>query len=175
MVNPVSMRFPLNLQGKAHDDVVEAIQYHDDAITDLQAAIPALKGQIGTAAPASSAATTTNVTQASEEIIQAPQNSGFVNNQTGVTAYTTLQSDSGNLILLNDASAIAVTLSTSLVAPGVQLPWSTTFLNLGAGTATLTPASGTISYAGNFGAASMPVASGAKVRVWYDGTNFYAG
>lgn len=167
-VNPVSMRFPLNLQGKAHDDVVEAIQYHDDAITDLQAAIPALKGQIGTAAPASTA-TTTNVTQASEEIIQAPQNSGFVNNQTGVTAYTTLQSDSGSLIVLNDASPIAVTLSVLASAPGIQLPWATRFFNNGSGTATLTPATGTIN-----GSASYSLTAGNSISVYCDGTNFWA-
>jgi hypothetical protein len=45
--NPPSFRSPQrNLEGKAHEDVVKAISFHDNAINDLQQAIPILKAQI---------------------------------------------------------------------------------------------------------------------------------
>jgi hypothetical protein len=94
---------------------------------------------------------------------------GGVNNQTGVTAYTTQNSDGGILIILNDASAIAVTLNV-----GVSVPWMAFISNQGAGTATLTPQSGTITYPGNPGAASMPLLSGYTAMVAFDATNFWA-
>lgn len=174
---PTSFRLPPNLNGKAEPEVVQAFIDHDYAINDLQQAIPSLKSQIDALSPSTAAASsnTENVTNISETIISGGSEVGFVNNQTGVTAYQTQQSDSGSLIVLNDASAIAVTLSVLASVPGIQLPWTSTILNLGAGTATLTPATGTISYAGNIAAASMPVASGVKVSIWFDGTNFYAG
>jgi hypothetical protein len=91
-----------------------------------------------------------------------------------VTAYTTLQSDYGKFIILDDASAIAVTLSVGSSAPAITVPWYAVFLNFGAGTATLTPIDGTISYQGNLAAASMPVAQGSAATVAYDGTDFWA-
>jgi hypothetical protein len=100
-----------------------------------------------------------------------PLTIGFVNDQTGNTSYTTFPSDYGSCIVLNDASPIAVTLTAETT---IQLPWYATFLNLGTGTATLTPASGNISYPGNLAAASMPVATGQIGFVWFDGTNFQA-
>ena len=173
--NPPNMRQPVNVRGLVPDAVAEALEHHDDQLVDLSQAIPELKSQIDALSPSTAASSTTeNVTSISEEIIQAPQNFGFVNNQTGVTAYTTVQSDSSSLIVLNDASAIAVTLSVSASAPGIQVPWSAAFLNLGVGTATLTPATGTINYAGNLAAASMPIKQGQFALVWYDGTSFWA-
>jgi hypothetical protein len=91
-----------------------------------------------------------------------------------VTAYTTLQSDYGKFIILDDASAIAVSLSVGSSAPAITVPWYAVFLNFGAGTATLTPITGTISYQGNLAAASMPVAQGSAATVAYDGTDFWA-
>ena len=172
--NPTSFRFPLNLQGKAHEDVVEAIQYHDDAITDLQQAIPKLKSQINGTIATAAAAGANVVGGASEAITQIIANFGFVNNQTGNVSYTTLQSDFGGLIVLDDPSPVAVSLSVLSSAPGIQLPWWAVFLNLGAGTTTLTPQSGTISYAGTLGAASMTIATGNFALVYFDGTDFWA-
>jgi hypothetical protein len=98
-----------------------------------------------------------------------PVNLGIpVNNQSGVTTYATVAGDDGSLIVLSDASPIAVTLSSQ------SPPWSCFINNIGAGTATLTPATGTISYAGNPGAATMPIASGGSALVAFDGTNWWA-
>jgi hypothetical protein len=171
--NPTSFRLPPNLEGKAEPEIVEAIGYHDDAITDLQQAIPSLKTQIDalktttTGAPA----TTENVTTTAENTVIQPETIGTVNSQVGNTTYATAQSDYGAFILFNDASPVAVALTTGT---SIQVPFFFTVLNYGAGTATLTPASGTISYPGNLAAASMPVPQNAGATVVYDGANWWA-
>ena len=157
------MRFPLNVRGKVDDSVAEALEYHDDAITDLQQAIPELKSQIK-AATASTTSTTENVTETNQQTVVTGSSVGGVNNQVGVTAYATAQSDYGAFILLSDALAIAVALTA---APVITLPWYATFINSGTGTATLTPASGTINGAGSFA-----LLGGQCVTVVFDGTNF---
>lgn len=96
-------------------------------------------------------------------------NLGAINDQTGATAYSTQVTDSGAVVVLDDASAVAVTLTAT-----VGVPWYAAFVNLGAGTVTLTPSSGTISYGASSGASSMPIPSGQSVVVWFDGTNFWA-
>jgi hypothetical protein len=175
--NPVSMRFPLAVEGKAEPEIVEALQYHDDAITDLQQAIPDLKSQIDAVtatASATAASSSSTTSSSSQNVTNIINNIGFVNPQQGVTSYSTVPSDEGALILLSDASPIAVTLTSAGSVPGIILPWYAYFLNLGTGTATLTPASGTISYPGNISATSMPVATGTFALVYFDGTNFWA-
>jgi hypothetical protein len=102
-----------------------------------------------------------------------PSSLGFpLNNQTGVTSYSVVSGDNEALIVLSDASPIAI----SLVAQ--TPPFSFFIANqgaLGSGTATLTPFSlGTISYAGNPGAASMPLLPTYCALVVYDGTNWWA-
>jgi hypothetical protein len=52
---------------------------------------------------------------------------------------------------------------------GIQLPWFTIFNNLGTGTATLTPSSGTIN-----GGASLSLPGGTFTTVYFDGTDFTA-
>jgi hypothetical protein len=93
---------------------------------------------------------------------------GQVSNQSGVTSYATQAGDYGALVVLSDASAIAVSLTTQTP------PWFCFLANQGAGTATLTPATGTISYAGNAGAASLPLLGGYCCMVAFDGTNWFA-
>jgi hypothetical protein len=174
--NPPSFRLPINVRGLVDDKVAEAIENHDDAITDLQQAISPLATQITALKSGTSSSTgtgTTTVENVSTEQItnNFVNNIGFVNNQTGVTSYATQQSDLGKIVVLDDASAIAVALTS---APVITLPWYATFINLGAGTATLTPVSGTISYSGNLGAASLPLSTGQLAIVGFDGTNFWA-
>lgn len=94
---------------------------------------------------------------------------GAVNSQVGNTSYTTQSGDDGALIILNDASPIAVTLGV-----GIVTPWMCFISNQGTGLATLTPASGNISYAENSAAASMPLPGGQACAVAFDGTNFWA-
>lgn len=90
---------------------------------------------------------------------------GFVNDQAGHTSYTTQPGDNGALIILNDASPIAVTLG---VASGT--PWFCWMTNLGAGTATLTPVSGTVN-----GSASFSLLQNYTTIVAFDGVNFWVG
>ena len=78
--------------------------------------------------------------------------------------------DNNALIVFSDASSIAVTLNSQTP------PWSCFVANqsaLGAGTVTLTPFSGTISYAGNPAAASMPVLPTYCALVCFDGTSWW--
>ena len=173
-----SFRLPISLpEDSAHPAVREALQVHDNALVALNQAIGALNSTVSALAPTTAAATSTTVVQSvsSETIVQGTsQNLGTVNDQTGNVTYTTQQSDYGAFIILNDASPIAVTLSVLASVPLITLPWYTVFLNLGAGTATLTPVSGKISYGSTVGAASMPLAGGAFAMVVFDGTNFEA-
>lgn len=96
-----------------------------------------------------------------------------VDNQTGVTTYQTQSGDNGALVVLNDASPVAVTLA------GSTPPYGLFLVNQGAGLVTLTPAApptgtSTISYPGVSAAASMPLASGYGAIVGYDGSDWYA-
>jgi hypothetical protein len=88
---------------------------------------------------------------------------GQVNNQTGLTAYTIQAADSGKALVFNDASPIAVTLDST-----VGVPWTAVALNLGAGTATLTPTSGLIN-----GSASLAIPGGGFAAVYFDGVNWW--
>ena len=87
---------------------------------------------------------------------------GYVNNQTGSTAYTTQGSDTGSLILINDSSPVGVTLNST-----VSNPYFVFIDNTGTGTATLTPSSGTIN-----GNASMPLLPGYFTIAFFDGNNW---
>jgi len=99
-------------------------------------------------------------------------NVGLVNNQTGSTAYTTQPGDNGSILILSDASPIALTLASG------GIPYFLIIANLGAGLATLTPAAppsgtSTISYASNPAASSMPLPSGRFCAVGFDGNNWF--
>jgi hypothetical protein len=95
-------------------------------------------------------------------------NTGGVNAQTG-TSCTIGLAQRGKCTTLDNASPIAVTLDSS--APSSFLA---VVQNLGAGAATLTPSSGTISYGSTLGASSMPLASGQGAVLFFDGTNWIA-
>jgi hypothetical protein len=86
---------------------------------------------------------------------------GGVNPQTG-TSYSLAPSDYAKLVTVSNASPVAVTLTSTL--------GSTFFCsvsNLGAGTATLTPSSGTID-----GQANLALTQYQGVFVYFDGTNW---
>lgn len=89
---------------------------------------------------------------------------GGVNSQTGNTSYTTQVSDAAKLVVLGDAAAIAVTISSS-----VGNTFFTTLFNDGASIATLTPSSGTIN-----GLASIPLTPKQVAALYFDGTNWEA-
>jgi hypothetical protein len=167
-VNPTISRFPF----EPHIvDLTPQVQYVIrnlwNSVTDAQNAVPILKAQIDAHTTAIKANTTSiNTNTASQTVVMpSPSTIGFVNSQVGNTTYSTTQADYGAFILLNDASPIAVSLT---VAPVIQLPWYATFINYsGAGTATLSPVSGTI----NSGA-SYSLLPNSAVTVAFDGTNF---
>lgn len=154
--------------GAAHETVIQTLKDHDKGITDLQTAIPLLKNQIEVLKTITSASgTTENITEDITE--NSVAGLGTVNDQSGETSYTTQTSDNGTLLLLSDAAAIAVTLNSS-----VAKPWLCFAMNWGAGLVTFTPQSGTISYIGNLGAASMTLATGYLTMIVFDGMNFWA-
>jgi hypothetical protein len=88
----------------------------------------------------------------------------LVNAQTG-TSYTVLAGDCGKLLTFSNGSAIAVTIPTA----GGSFPTGFFFdaENKGAGTATLTPSTGTIG-----GNANLALTTGQGCRVVSDGTNW---
>lgn len=178
-INLESFRYPF--ESEIANESEGAKTAHRNAyqgILDLNQAVAALKSQ-QTSSTTTTTATTTSTASTSSGSETVVSNTstitiGYVNDQSGVTAYTTVQSDYGKYIILDDASAIAVTLSVSSSSPAITVPWFTSILNYGAGTATLTPITGTISYDNNLSAASMPVPQGCVAVVVYDGTNFWA-
>jgi hypothetical protein len=88
----------------------------------------------------------------------------LVNPQTG-TSYTILASDCQKLVTFNNASAVAVTVP----AAGGSFPAGFKFSakDIGAGTATLTPASGTIG-----GSSSLTLTTGQGCDITSDATNW---
>ncbi len=165
-------RIPPNLDGKADPAVVKAIQHldrtvnqHEIAFSQLTPATTSSTTSAASSSPTVSAGVTAS--QASGIAVQAIQSTlGQVNAQTG-TAYTTLNSDYGAIVTLDNASPVAVTLGGD--GTGVQAQWWSFIQNNGAGTATLTPASGTIN-----GAASITLITGQSVATFFDGTNWWA-
>jgi len=180
-INLESFRYPFETEiANESDGAKTAHRNAYQGILDLNQAVASLKSQIGSSTTTTSSGTSTSTStgnsSSSQTVITntATTTIGYVNDQTGVTAYTTQQSDYAKYIILDDASAIAVTLSVASSAPAITLPWYTNFLNFGIGAATLTPITGTISYQGNLAAATMPVPYGCAAVVVYDGTNFWA-
>lgn len=157
---PTTFRYPFALE-KQPPDVVQAHQMAFNAIFDLQNAIKALKSQINTHTTAISAAAAST---ASTIVVNSSNFPGLgaIRDETGSTAYTNLQADNGILLILNDASAVAVTLDSSMVTP--YFLFST---NGGTGTVTYTPTSGLIN-----GAASWVLPEGGLFLIAFDGVNW---
>lgn len=170
MTNPLNPAFrrPNTIpHGAAHDSVRSAIQSHDNSITDLNQAVASLKTQINDLTPSSSSSsgTATNTATSTESITNVTTISGgVVNDQTGVTAYTTANSDNGALLLLGDTDPVAVSLNQS-----VALPFYFFVLNQGAGLVTLTPQLGEID-----GGATQILAEGFGATIFFDGFNFFS-
>jgi len=131
---------------------------NNQAIVALKSQLDTLSTTVATAAAnvATSTAKTVTVTQ-----IAGFSNLGVVNDQSGQTAYTVQGTDSGSLVVLNDASPIAVTLNSTVV-----LPYFVFLANQGTGTATMAASSGVIN-----GTTAIPGAS--SVMAFYDGANWW--
>lgn len=175
-MNPPILTFvpSVNVPDEAPDWLREAftqIQYRMTLVHQKLGNHTQAMGLLNAKIPASSNVSTTTIIEGGSVAPAPPgppsQNVGAVNNQTGVTTYATQAGDYGALVVLNDASAIAVSLTTQ------SPPWFCFLANQGTGTATLTPVTGTISYAGNSGASSMPIAGGYSAIVAFDGTDWW--
>jgi len=132
------------------------------AVNDHDQAIVTLKSQLNSAIATAKSAVSTNTITTITSAVTAFPGIGTVNDQTGATAYTTQTSDNGALLILNDASPVAVTLNSVVTAPYFLFA-----TNRGAGTATFTPTSGTIDGAGSF---ALPTNYFAMIV--YDGTDW---
>jgi hypothetical protein len=168
MDNPLvpSFRLPISIpEDAAHPAVREALLTHDNGLVVLNQALKALNTKFTTLSTTAAAATSTTTTiNNSSEVIEPVTSAyvGTVNNQTGATAYTTVQSDNGALLIVDDASPVAITLTST-----VTIPYFIFITNLGAGTATLTPTLGTIN-----GAVTLPFDNTAIVA--FDGGSWWA-
>ena len=162
-------------------DAQQAHVYAFNAIYDLQAANQVNVGNIKTlqtaatkAVSAASSSSSSSVTTAQAQTIATTQANnaiastfGTVNNQTGTT-YTVQQSDYGGIITFDNASATAVTLNNGTTTT-VNPQWWAFLQNNGAGTVTLTPASGNIN-----GVANLALVTAQSAAVFFDGTNWWA-
>lgn len=171
-LNPPSVRFPFNITGKVDPEVENAIRWtfngftnHEQAFDEVNGRLDTLESESSSSSSSSASTTTTEVIQETT-VIEGTQFGG-VDNQTGQTSYATRQSDGGSLVIINDSSAVAVTLTV------VTIPWACVMMNTGSGAGTLTPASGTISYGTTLAASSMPLASGSSAMIFFDGSNFW--
>jgi len=159
--NPLNLRYPFELRNQP-PEVVQAHRYAFQGILDLNQAIKSLKSQLD--AKTTSSTTTVSGGSSSTTINGSSfPGQGGVNDQTGNTTYTTVTNDNGILLILNDASPIAVALSS------ISPPYYLIISNLGTGTATLTPASGLIN-----GAASLTLLGGYLTLAVFNGTNWLA-
>lgn len=136
-----------------------AINDHDQAITTLATqGVPASTSTTTVISGGSGGGGVTPV------VVNPFPGLGSVNNQVGLTAYTTQMTDNGALILIGDSSTIAITLNSALVTP-----YFTSISNAGTSTATLTPSTGTIN-----GSASLTLPAGSWVTVYFDNVNWDA-
>lgn len=164
-VNPISVRFPFELKG-APPEVVQAHRYAFQGLVDLNQAVASLKSQINTIkTPASgvvkSVASSTSIVVNNSSL----SGLGAVRDETGSTAYTNTSADNGILLILNNASPVAVTLDSAMT-----IPYALFVTNFGAGTTTLTPTSGTIN-----GGGSLALLQGQTIWLVFDGTDWKSG
>lgn len=157
-LNPINVRIP-QFDLETVEGRQAAHRYLASGIVDLNQAIAYLKAN-----PQST--TTTNT------IIQTGGSGGGgggssvvggVNNQIGVTAYTTQQSDYGVKLLMGDSSPVTVTLN-----PGVTTPWFTFIGNDSSAMVSLTAGSPATLQGQNY------IEPGLFGIVFYDGANFWS-
>lgn len=163
-LNP-SFRKPHNIpQDAAHPLVRQAIRDNDKSITDLNQAVASLKGQVTSASKTTATSAGTTIVNVTSETTPGTVTGGVVNNQSGVTAYATQQSDNAGLVIVDDASPIAVTLTST-----VTIPYYTTITNAGVSTVTVTPSLGLVN-----GLASIDIPGGSFATIFFDGTDWWA-
>lgn len=163
-LNPTSLRFPFELRDQP-PEVVQAHRFAFQGLADLNQAIAALKSQVDT-----NHQTITETVTTSGGVTPAPPTPfpfpglGGVNNQTGNTAYATQTTDNGALLILSDASPVAVSLNSAVTAPYFLFA-----TNFGAGLVTFTPTTGNINSGATF-TLSFDYTS----ILFFDGINWWA-
>ncbi len=163
-LNPPSLRFPYNLDG-VHPEVAKAIKDSFNGLTNHEQAFRVIQSSIDALETASTTAATTPSTSTVITVLSTQfPGLGNVNNQTGNTSYISQTQDNGILLILNDASPVAVSLNSV-----VATPYFLFVSNSGPGTATFTPTSGTINGSGTFALAQNYFA-----LIVFDGTNWKA-
>ncbi len=133
------------------------------ALNDFNAAIIKLKSQMTEPITKISTTTANTVTTIVNSVFSF-QGLGKVNNETGSTSYTVQNSDNGIMLIVDDASPVSVSLNSVVLTPYFLF-----ITNFGAGTATLTPTSGTIN-----GVASFALPQNYTSILVFDGTNWWA-
>lgn len=157
-LNPINVRIP-QFDLSTEEGRQAAHRYLASGIVDLNQAIAYLKAN-----PQSTTTTNTIVQSGgsgggggSSPIV------GGVNDQIGVTAYTTQQSDYGVKLLLGDSSPVTVTLN-----PGVTTPWFVFIGNDSSALVSLTAGSPATLQGQNY------IEPGLFGIVFYDGANFWS-
>jgi hypothetical protein len=160
-LNPISLRYPFELKNQP-DEVVQAHRYAFQGLVDLNQAVASLKSQINThTTQINSIASTPS--SGGTIIINSSNFPGLggINDQTGATTYTVAATDNGILLVLNDASPVAVSLNSALTTPFFFF-----VTNTGAGLVTFTPTTGSI-----VGPTTLP--KGYIAVIVFNGTNWY--
>lgn len=157
-LNPINVRIP-QFDLSTDEGRQAAHRYLASGIVDLNQAIAALNKKV---VPSTS---TTTIIQSGGSGGGGGGSSvvGGVNDQIGVTAYTTQQSDYGVKLLLGDSSPVTVTLN-----PGVTTPWFVFIGNDSSALVSLTAGSPATLQGQNY------IAPGLFGIVFYDGANFWS-
>ena len=159
--NPISLRLP-QFDLETQEGRQAAHRYLTSGVTDLNQAIAALKTQIDTN---HQTITTTITSSSGGSIIPTPSSFpglGASRDETGNVTYTVTTNDNGILLILSDASPVAVSLDSSLGTPYFLFA-----TNLGTGLVTFTPTSGLIN-----GSATATLPTNYLVIITFDGTNW---
>lgn len=163
-LNPSFRKLHVIPKDAAHPSVRQFARDTDKSITDLNQSVRSFESQMSALSKAASSSATTLIENISSETTAGTVTGGVVNNQSGITAYATQQSDNAGLIILDDASSIAATLTST-----VTIPYYTTITNAGVSTVTVTPSSGLVN-----GLASIDIPGGSFATIFFDGSDWWA-
>jgi hypothetical protein len=121
---------------------------------------------------APTAASNTNTTQLATTAFVANALASFTGNGSGAVSYTTSAtlsaSDSGKIIICNSATAMTLTLPTTLSAS-----YDFNFMNIGAGTVTIAGSSTNQIYSATGVVTSLTINQNTSAHLSCDGTSFY--
>lgn len=162
---PTSWRLPFNLTGKVDPEAENAIRAAFNGLKDLNDAVRALTPKVNSNTAAIAGMTTALVPTSSTTPTTF---SGLGNvNLLPIAAeitYALQTSDFGGLVLIQSGPGFTVSLDSGLMAP-----YFTTIHDLGTGTVTLAPTTGTLN-----NAASLTLLTNEGAVVYFDGANWWA-